>query len=97
MGEIELSDEVCPNCGHEAYERRCDCEDGYIGHDCGDDCCVCLYPKLNVRCGECRGKQVLVWCRRCAWDLNEKRFLNGHDERTVAELKEDRPRGFSCC
>jgi len=90
MNEIELSDEHCPKCGHEAYERRCyNCEDGIEDHDCFEDTCCCLNP-AGQTCGHCGGKGYFCWCRRCGWDLNEKRFLNGHDERTVLELQEDR-------
>lgn len=88
--DIEATDEICLVCRHEAYQRRCDCEDGYSFHDCGEDSCACLNPHPNVRCDHCYGKGYLLWCRRCAWDLIAKRFLNGHDERTVDELKEDR-------
>lgn len=24
-------------------------------HDCGDDCCPCAEPELNVTCEECKG------------------------------------------
>lgn len=92
--EIELSENLCPNCGHETYEWRCECEDGYSYHDCGEDCCACLHPEANVRCDECGGKGWHNWCRRCAWDLVEKRFLNGHDERTPEQVIEDRSSQF---
>jgi hypothetical protein len=87
---IELSDQTCPNCGHEAYERQCGCDRGYSGHDCGEDVCCCLYPEEDSVCVECQGRGYHCWCRRCGWDLLEKRFLNGHDERTPQELLEDR-------
>lgn len=90
MDDFELSDEQCPNCGHEAYERTCDCNEGYSYHDCGEDVCCCLYPNDNVKCDECEGRGHHRWCRRCGWDLLEKRFLNGHDERTPQEVLEDR-------
>lgn len=25
-------------------------------HDCGEDCCPCPYPRINVVCPECRGR-----------------------------------------
>lgn len=90
---IELSEVQCPNCNAETYERRCGCEGGYRGHDCGEDCCACRDPEPNVRCDACDGHGHLIWCRRCAFDLIEQRFLNGRDERTPAELKEDNTRG----
>lgn len=46
----------CARCGSSASYEDCEwCEDGYDGHDCGEDCCVCLYPEDNVRCDICRG------------------------------------------
>ena len=32
------------------------CDDGYSGHDCGEDICCCLDPEDNVICDICRGK-----------------------------------------
>lgn len=32
------------------------CDEGYSGHDCGEDCCCCLDPEDNVICDICRGK-----------------------------------------
>jgi hypothetical protein len=37
--------EECDNCGGE----------GVSGHDCGEDCCCCLYPEDNVTCDFCDG------------------------------------------
>jgi hypothetical protein len=36
----------CETCGGE----------GTDGHDCGEDCCMCLRPEENVRCDMCSGK-----------------------------------------
>jgi len=36
----------CWNCGDE----------GYSHHDCGEDCCCCLWPEDNVVCDICNGK-----------------------------------------
>lgn len=57
-----------PNDGryYEAQCARCgssldfdDCEvcngEGVDGHDCGEDCCCCLYPEDNVPCSYCHG------------------------------------------
>lgn len=87
---IELSDELCPNCGHQAYERECNCDDGIDGHECGEDVCCCLEPEENVECDECEGYGNHCWCKRCGFDLNAQRFLNGHDERTPRQILEDR-------
>lgn len=47
----------CARCGSSMdYERCNQCEDGYSDHDCGDDCCCCLEPELNVPCDLCRGQ-----------------------------------------
>lgn len=51
--------------------KQCDvCDDGYDGHDCGEDCCVCLDPEPNVVCDVCRGRggwwaclSSVDWCR----------------------------------
>src|ERR1700719_2468023 len=46
----------CARCGSSCDYERCDqCEDGYDGHDCGEDCCCCLHPEENVVCQICRG------------------------------------------
>lgn len=52
----------CARCGSSMHWERCDnCEDGYDGHDCGEDCCCCLYPEENVRCDTCLGE--------CGWHV----------------------------
>lgn len=41
------------------YEEWVHCEsciDGFVGHDCGEDCCPCLYPEDNVKCQICDGE-----------------------------------------
>ena len=38
--------EDCTNCGGE----------GVTDHDCGEDCCCCLYPEDNVPCDICDGE-----------------------------------------
>lgn len=81
--DIETGDEDCPNCGGATRYRRCNsCDDGYSenDHDCGEDVCCCLDPEPG-QCSECDGKGHFLWCPTCAWDLVEKRFLNGYDER----------------
>ena len=44
--------EDCPNCGGE----------GGSGHDCGEDCCCCLYPEDNMGCDICRGEGSFPIC-----------------------------------
>ena len=45
----------CPNCSGE----------GTDGHDCGEDCCVCLHPDDNVRCDFCGGRGGIWRCYTC--------------------------------
>ena len=45
----------CARCGSSCDYTRCECEDGYDGHDCGEDCCACLHPEENVVCEQCDG------------------------------------------
>lgn len=53
----------CARCGSEVYSERCEhCEDGYDGHDCGEDCCCCLHPEDNVPCQYCRGTGFWRMC-----------------------------------
>ncbi len=50
-------DVQCARCGSSMdYEHCTDCEDGFSGHDCGEDCCCCLNPEDNVVCDICRGE-----------------------------------------
>jgi len=50
-------------CGSSMDNERCEhCEDGFDGHDCGEDCCACLYPEDNVPCQYCDGTGLH---RRC--------------------------------
>lgn len=53
----------CARCGSSADYERCDhCEDGFDGHDCGEDCCCCLEPEENVVCQICEGHAGWYWC-----------------------------------
>lgn len=61
----------CARCGSLCEYNRCDeCEDGFDGHDCGEDCCCCLHPEDNVICQHCNGYggwyrclSSIVWCK----------------------------------
>lgn len=56
---------LCPRCSKDGpccqiEWVHCDqCEDGYDGHDCGEDCCACACPEENLVCQVCYGK--------CGW------------------------------
>ena len=52
----------CWNCGGE----------GTSGHDCGEDCCACLYPEDNVGCDICNGKGGWYRCYTCAPETEEE-------------------------
>lgn len=58
---------VCPTHGDKEW---CECwscgGEGYSGHDCGEDCCVCLIAEDNVRCDICNGKGGWWRCYTCA-------------------------------
>lgn len=46
----------CARCGSSGDYEDCDsCEDGFDGHECGEDVCCCRYPEQNVPCDICRG------------------------------------------
>lgn len=54
----------CARCGSSADYVHCEyCSGlGLDGHDCGDDCCVCLHPEENVPCDICRGRGGWYLC-----------------------------------
>jgi len=62
---------------HDAYCRECgssmtweDCwncgGEGYSHHNCGEDCCCCLYPEDNVLCDICNGEGGYWICLNAA-------------------------------
>lgn len=60
---------TCSTCERELEWVECEqCEDGLSYHDCGDDCCACLYPEPNVSCGQCGGAGGWYWCAACKGD-----------------------------
>jgi hypothetical protein len=47
----------CARCGWSLEWEECEyCDDGLTDHDCGEDCCCCLDPELNVLCDICEGR-----------------------------------------
>lgn len=49
---------LCDRCGgYLKWEDCWNCDDGYSHHDCGEDCCMCLYPdEPNIVCEICHGR-----------------------------------------
>ena len=43
--DLEQLIDICEQCGG----------DGLYGHECGEDCCVCLHPEDNKSCDLCGG------------------------------------------
>jgi hypothetical protein len=56
---------TCPRCKCcEADLYECDnCDEGFVGHDCGEDSCCCLYPEENRRCDICNGRGTVFICQ----------------------------------
>jgi len=77
----------CARCGSSIATESCEyCEDGYSGHDCGEDTCCCLYPEDNIRCQHCNGKAVLHQClSSSAWC--ERNPLPGREEIERGEIE----------
>ena len=47
---------MCARCGSSCDWTDCEqCDGGYDGHDCGEDCCCCPFPEPNVLCDVCGG------------------------------------------
>lgn len=58
---------ICEKCGDELSWRECyNCEDGFVDHDCGEDCCCCLDPEPNVECDICNGNTGWYVCTTCS-------------------------------
>lgn len=51
-------DNQCARCGSSCDFVKCEnCdEDGFVDHDCGEDCCCCADPEPNVVCDYCNGR-----------------------------------------
>jgi hypothetical protein len=58
---------TCVVCGNSLEWVECDvCDsDGFVDHDCGEDCCCCADPEPNVICGQCDGKGGWWQCYSC--------------------------------
>lgn len=70
----------CARCGSSIEWEPCDAcgGDGFYGHDCGEDCCACLYPDDNVRCDICEGRGGWERCLSSA-DYCEQHPMPGRE------------------
>ena len=60
MKQVEYQ---CARCGSSLDFVECgNCDDGFTGHDCGEDSCCCADPCNNVVCDICHGATVLPRC-----------------------------------
>ena len=74
----------CARCGSSCDYEHCDeCDEGFRGHDCGEDCCMCLHPEDNVLCDVCDGNGGWWRC------LSSSEWCNANP----APGREDVPRG----
>ena len=53
----------CGRCGSSLEFEECgNCDEGFVGHDCGEDSCCCADPEDNVACDICHGKGSFLRC-----------------------------------
>ena len=71
--------EDCQNCGG----------DGVTSHDCGEDCCCCLYPEDNVTCDICRGKGSFPIC------LSSPKWCEAHPMKGRENTPRSTPEAFT--
>lgn len=66
-GEAHAEVQDCEKCHNELESVECwNCGgEGLTDHDCGEDCCCCLYPEPNVRCDICEGAGFFRICTLC--------------------------------
>lgn len=59
-----MNENFCSRCQCcSTYWQDCgNCDDGYIGHECGEDTCCCRYPEDNVLCDICGGRSGWEMC-----------------------------------
>ena len=64
LDKDSAAEPICPECEWDLTWMDCgQCEDGMIGHDCGEDCCACLEPEPNMHCDVCGGAGGWYVCR----------------------------------
>lgn len=57
MNHTGNNEPSCECCGSSMMWEDCEyCDEGYDGHECGEDTCCCLYPEENMVCQICEGK-----------------------------------------
>lgn len=62
---------VCKTHGISLMWAMCgNCDEGFTGHDCGEDTCCCADPEDNVRCDICNGAGGFYLCPTCAPDAD---------------------------
>lgn len=65
-----------PACSQHGEKQWCECwqcgGEGYHGHDCGEDTCVCLIAEDNERCDICRGQGGWWRCYTCAPETEDE-------------------------
>lgn len=63
-------------CQFHGEKHWCECWQcrgmGVYGHECGEDCCVCLEPEDNERCDICSGKGGRWRCYECEPETDEE-------------------------
>lgn len=64
----------CPLCSAEMGRVSCwHCHGEGGFHDCGEDCCCCLHPDLDLNrpCEECRGRGAYWECPNVPHEAKE--------------------------
>ena len=58
---------ICEECESPVLWVECEAcgGEGVYGHDCGEDCCACLYPEENEPCSMCGSAGGWYVCPNC--------------------------------
>ena len=82
------SEELCAKCGSDVAWVGCwNCTAGYTHHECGDDCCACLAPQLNVKCDVCNGNGGWFECWSCNQNKPEVNQSHNNQKNKPSEVK----------
>jgi hypothetical protein len=78
----------CARCGSSAECVPCDeCGgEGFVDHDCGEDCCCCAEPENNVPCDICRGHGHWYHCISSK-EWCEKNPIPGREEMSRGRIE----------